>query len=310
MNPASRYDAILIVGFGGPTGPEEVRPFLDNVLRGRPVPKERYEEVVRHYEHIGGRSPYNEVATRISHGLKAELARAGVSIPVFLAMRNWKPYLADAIAEMASRGVRRALGFVLAAHRSDASWDRYIQAVSEARARAGASAPEVDYVSAWHDHPLFIEAAASAARDALKRLGSDQHEAQVVFTAHSIPVAMAAASPYVEQITESSRLVAGALGIKSWTLVFQSRSGSPREPWLEPDIGDALRKLAGKPVVVVPIGFVVDNVEVAYDLDVAAAAVARGAGVRMERAATVGEHPLFIKMMAAVVRAHLGAPRE
>jgi len=308
MSATSQYDAILIVGFGGPTGPEEVRPFLDNVLRGRPVPKERYEEVVRHYEQIGDRSPYNEVATRISHGLKAELARAGAAnIPVFLGMRNWKPYLADTIAEMASRGARRALGFVLAAHRSEASWDRYIHAVSEARAKAGASAPEVDYVPAWHDHPLFIEAAASGARDALARLGSDQHQAQVVFTAHSIPVAMAAASPYVEQITESSRLVAGALGIKSWTLVFQSRSGSPREPWLEPDIGDAIRKLSGKPVVVVPIGFVVDNVEVVYDLDIAAASVAREAGVKMQRAATVGEHPLFVKMIAAVVRAHLGA---
>ncbi len=304
MSAHPAYDAVLIVGFGGPTRREEIRPFLDNVLRGRPVPKERYEEVVRHYEHMGGASPYNELTIRQARALGAELDRDGPRIPVWVGMRNWEPYLAGAIAEMASHGVRHALGIIMAAHRSEASWDRYQQNVNEACEQVGDTAPAIVYPGPWHDHPLFIQAAAARVQEALGRIDAHSHpHAHLIFTAHSIPVAMASASRYVEQLTDSARLVARAVGIQSWTLAFQSRSGSPREPWLEPDIGDAIRKLgAGRTEIVMPIGFLCDHIEVLYDLDVEAARIAREAGVWMVRAPTVGDHPLFIKMLATIVR--------
>jgi protoporphyrin/coproporphyrin ferrochelatase len=292
-----------MIGFGGPTRADEIRPFLDNVLRGRPVSAQRYEQVVHHYEHLGGRSPYNELTMRQADALRAVLAREDPPIPVFVGMRNWEPYLADAIRELAACGVRRALGFIMAAYRSEASWERYQQNVCDAQQPAGAKVIEFDYPRPWHNHPLYIRAVAARVAEAIARLGADDlPRAQLIFTAHSIPVAMAAASPYVEQLTESSQLVAQALGLTSWTLAFQSRSGSPREPWLEPDIGDAIRKLGGRPAIVAPIGFLCDHVEVLYDLDVEAMQIAREAGVRMVRAPTVGDHPQFIEMMAAVIR--------
>jgi len=298
------YEAVLIIGFGGPTCREEIRPFLDNVLRGRPVPKERYEEVVRHYEHLGGASPYNDLTMRQAQALRAELDRNGREIPVFVGMRNSEPYLADAIREMAARGVRRALGFIMSAYRSEPSWDRYQQNVRDAREQAGGAAPEIDYPGPWHTHPLFIQATTARVSEALGRLDAHSHpHVHLIFTAHSIPVAMAEPARYVEQITESARLVASAAGVKFWTLAFQSRSGNPREAWLEPDIGDAIRKLgAGRTAIVVPIGFVCDHVEVLYDLDVEAARIARETGVWMVRAPTVGDHPRFIKMIASIVR--------
>ena len=301
---AVSYEAVLIIGFGGPTRREEIRPFLDNVLRGRPVPKERYEEVVRHYEHLGGRSPYNDLTMRQAGALRAELNRNGREIPVFVGMRNWEPYLAGALREMAARGVRRALGFIMAAHRSEPSWDRYQQKVRDAREEAGGAAPEIDYPAPWHTHPMFIQAATARVSEAMGRLDAHSHpHVHLIFTAHSIPVAMAEPARYVEQITESAQLVARAAGVKFWTLAFQSRSGNPREAWLEPDIGDAIRELgAGRTAIVVPIGFVCDHVEVLYDLDVEAARIAREAGVWMVRAPTVGDHPLFIKMIASIVR--------
>jgi protoporphyrin/coproporphyrin ferrochelatase len=298
-----RYEAVLMIGFGAPTGREEIRPFLEDLLRGRPVPKERVEEVVRHYEHIGGRSPYNELTMRQADALVAELRREGKPIPVFVGMRNWRPYLVDAMRAMGAAGVRRALGFILAAHRCEASWERYQETVRAAREEIGASACEVVYPPTWHNHPLFIRAVTARASEAIARFSAEERpRAHLIFTAHAIPVAMAAASPYVDQCTESSRLAADALGYKSFTLAFQSRSGNLGDPWLEPDIGDAIRKLAGAPAVVVPIGFLCDHLEVLYDLDVDAARIAREAGVHMERAATVGDHPLFIQMIASIVR--------
>ena len=202
--------------------------------------------------------------------------------------------------------MRRALGFVLAAHRCEASWDRYLLNVEEARERIGPAAPVVEYLGEWHAHPLFIEAAADRVADALARLEPVARDrAQLIFTAHSIPAAMAAASPYVEQLRESARLIADRLKRREWTLAFQSRSGSPRDPWLEPDVCDVLRGCRSRTAVVAPIGFVCDHVEVLYDLDVEAARVAREADVAMVRAATVGEHPRFIEMIAALIRERL-----
>jgi protoporphyrin/coproporphyrin ferrochelatase len=300
---------VLLIGFGGPTRAEEIRPFLDNVLRGRPVPRERYEEVVRHYEHIGGRSPYNDLTMRQAAALEAKLREGGAGLPVAVGMRNWSPSIADAMRELVARGARRLLGFIMAAFQSEASWERYQDAVREAAAELGEGAPRVDYLGPCWSHPLFIRAVAARAGDAFAALtAAERARAHLIFTAHSIPVAMAAHSPYVEQLSDSCRMVADALGRRDWTLAFQSRSGSPREPWLEPEIGSVLRGLgAGAAAVVVPIGFLCDHVEVLYDLDREAAQIARAAGVTMVRASAVNDHPAFIEMMAAMVRERLAA---
>jgi len=306
MSVDAQYGAVILIGFGGPTSPAEIRPFLDRVTAGRPIPRERYEEVVHHYEAIGGRSPFNEITERQATALRERLAREGVEIPVVLGMRNTSPWLEGTLRGLGLGGVRRALGFVLAAHRCEASWERYLRNVEEARERVGPPTPVVDYLGEWHAHPLFIEAAADRVADALARLEpAARGRAQLIFTAHSIPAAMAAAGPYVEQLRESARLITERLGRPQWTLAFQSRSGSPRDPWLEPDVCDVLRGLKGQTAVVAPIGFICDHVEVLYDLDVEAARVAREANVTMVRAATVGEHPRFIEMIAALIRERL-----
>lgn len=309
MNEPRGCDAVLIVGFGGPTRTDEIRPFLDNVLRGRPVLRERYEDVVHHYELLGGRSPYNDLTMRQADALRAELVRRAVETPVAVGMRNWRPYIDDALAALAHGGAHRVLAFIMAAHRSEASFERYQETIAAAIEKLEKLAPKIIYPEPWFAHPKFIAAIAARVAETLVPLdAADRARANLIFTAHSIPVAMAAASPYVEQLTESSRLVAAKLGFENWTLAFQSRSGRPRDPWLEPDIGAALRKLGrGAIAVVVPIGFLCDHVEVLYDLDVEAAAIAREAGVRMHRAATVSDHPEFIAMMAEIVCHHTRA---
>jgi ferrochelatase len=299
-------DAILLIGFGGPTRREEIRPFLDNVLRGRPIPKERYEEVVHHYEVMGGRSPYNEHTMRQADALRALLRRDGIDLPVVVGMRNWTPHLLDTIRELSANGAQRILGFILAAHRCEASWERYQTAVEDARSKIGPDAPQIEYPGPWHTHPKFIEAVAERAASAFAKLDEpERRRAELIFTAHSIPVPMANASGYADQIRESAAAVASRLGRDSWTLAFQSRSGAPRDPWLEPDIAEAIRKLDGRPAVVIPIGFLCDHVEVLYDLDVDAAKIARETGVKMVRAGTVADHPAFIETMAEIVRQHL-----
>jgi len=298
--------AVLLIGFGGPTRREEIRPFLDNILRGRPIPKERYEEVVHHYEVMGGRSPYNEHTMRQADALRARLRRDGIDIPVVVGMRNWEPYLIDTMRDLASRGTRRILGFILAAHRCEASWERYQVAADDAREKIGTDAPHLEYPEPWHAHPKFIEAVAERVSEAFARLDqSEAKRAELIFTAHSIPVPMDSASGYADQIRESAAAVASRLGRDSWTLAFQSRSGAPRDPWLEPDIAAAIRTLDGRLAVVMPIGFLCDHVEVLYDLDVEAAKTARECGAKMVRAGTVADHPAFIDMIAGIVRDHL-----
>jgi len=296
-------DGVLLLAFGGPTRAEEVRPFLANVLRGRSVPAERVEEVVRHYEAIGGRSPLNDLTFRQAHKLEATLAVTGPALRVYVGMRNWEPYVADTLVQMAGDGVRHAVGVILSPHASEASRERYMEEVNA----AGARAPTVRWVGAWHTHPLFVTAIADAVTAALVTLPAARRAAApLVFTAHSVPVAMAARAPYVAEVTASARAVAERLGRTRWQVAYQSRSGSPHEPWLEPDVNDALRALAAdgaRDVVVVPVGFVCDHVEVLYDLDVAARATARAAGLGFARASTVNDHPLFIQMLAEVVAA-------
>ncbi|MGO9060939.1 MAG: ferrochelatase [Candidatus Binataceae bacterium] len=301
MNPP--YDAVLMVGFGGPTRPEQIRPFLENVVRGRPIPASRLEEVVHHYEVIGGRSPYNELTLRQADALRALLKREGPAIAVYAGMRNWAPYLKDVMREAVAGGARRIFCFPMAPHRCEASWERYQDTVAQALTDLGNDAPAVNYLEPWHGHPLFVRAVASRIKETLEGMDpADRARAQIIFTAHSIPTAMDAQSGYSAQLMQSCRLAAQEIGIVRWRLAYQSRSGNPRDSWLEPDIGRVLAELGGQTVVVMPIGFICDHVEVLYDLDVEAAAIARGAGVAMRRAPTVGDHPLFIQMIADLLR--------
>jgi protoporphyrin/coproporphyrin ferrochelatase len=301
---ATQCDGVLLIGFGGPSGPDEIRPFLDRVLEGRVVPRERYEQVVHHYEVMGGRSPYNELTMRQAQALQDSLISRNIDLPVVVGMRNAKPFIADALRELAERGVGRALAFILSPYRCEASYERYQQDIYAARALINHPASDIEYPQCWHDHPSFIAAVVDRIREAA--IGHDRNwrSAELIFTAHSIPLAMASRAPYVEQLNQSAGLIADVLGVEHWTLAFQSRSGNPREPWLEPDIGTVLQKLAGRDVTVQPLGFLCDHVEVLYDLDVEAAKIAREVGVRMVRAGTVGDHPKFIEMITSIVAAH------
>jgi ferrochelatase len=299
-------DSVLLIAFGGPEKPEDVRPFLEIVTAGRQIPPERIEEVAHHYEAIGGRSPLNELTRRQAEGLRRLLVREGVTTPVYVGMRNWHPFLLETLAEMRDRGHRRALGIILSSFQTEASWERYVADVAAAREKLGAGAPEVVYAPAWAEHPLFIDAMVARAADALDEVPSRKREdALLIFTAHSVPVAMASGSPYARQLEAAALVIARQVDHPRWQIAYQSRSGSPREPWLEPDVCDVLRGAKGQGIedaVIVPIGFVCDHVEVLYDLDVEARAVAAESGVRLHRAETANDHPAFIAMLADLVR--------
>jgi protoporphyrin/coproporphyrin ferrochelatase len=304
----SSVDSVLLVAFGGPTAPHEIRPFLEIVTRGRGIPPERLEEVAHHYEAMpGGRSPLVELTFAQARALQDSLARGGPAMPVFVGMRNWHPFLHETLAEMSGKGARTSLAIILSPLRTEASWDRYMQDVAEARTRV-AGAPEVGFAPAWFERPRFVAAVADRARAALNEVPDDARaSAPLVFTAHSVPVAMAAVSPYVSDLTAASRAVARRLSHAQWSIAYQSRSGSLRQPWLEPDVNDVLRRLAGegkRHAVVVPIGFVCDHVELLYDLDVEARRVAGDVGIELHRAAAVNDHPEFVTMLAELVRAH------
>ncbi|MBM3819709.1 MAG: ferrochelatase [Acidimicrobiia bacterium] len=310
------FDSVLIVSFGGPQGLADIRPFLDNVLRGRRVAPERIEEVAHHYELFGGVSPITELTRKQAEGLRQRLAAAGHPLPVYVGMRNWRPFLADTLREMHDAGHRRAIGFIAAPHGSYSSREQYKENVEAARASLRASTGhdiEVTYTGPWFDHPLFIAANAAHVREARERLPADlRGAARLVFTAHSVPVPMADASRYREELVESGRLVAEAVGMRDWTVVYQSRSGRPSDPWLEPDVCDYLRREhAGglRAAVLCPVGFVCDHVEVLYDLDCEAAGVCRDIGLPMTRAEAVNDDPLFLDMMADVVMKQVASGR-
>ena len=302
------FDSVLVVSFGGPNGLADVRPFLERVLRGRRVSPERIEEVAHHYEMFGGVSPITELTKRQAEGLRQRLEAAGWPLPVFVGMRNWHPLLDDTLKEMWRSGARRAVGFITAAHHSYSSCQQYRENVAGARAALLAETGgdiDVTYVPSWFDHPLFVEANASHVRTAVKRLPADvRGGAQLIFTAHSIPLSMAESSLYREQLLASARRVASGAGITDWTLVYQSRSGRPGDPWLEPDVCDYVRQARANGVqaaVLCPIGFVCDHIEVRYDLDHEAAAVCAEIGLPMVRAEAVNDDPLYLDMMADMV---------
>ena len=303
MAGQDNYDAVLILSFGGPEKPDEVIPFLENVLRGRNVPRERLLAVAEHYYHFGGKSPINDQNRALIAGLEAEMLHNGPRLPVYWGNRNWHPYLADTLRQMRADGVRCALAFVTSVFSSYSGCRQYLEDIQRARAEAGDGAPEVEKLRSFYNHPLFIEAAVDRVRTALDEIPEDgRANVRLIYTAHSVPVAMAESSDYEKQLNESCRLVSEGLGIGGWQLVYQSRSGPPGQPWLEPDIGDVLRGLEpGAPVVVVPIGFISDHMEVLFDLDTEARAIAEERGLDMARAATVGVHPKFLSMIRELI---------
>ena len=310
------YDAILIVSFGGPEGMDDVMPFLENVLRGRNVPRERMLQVAQHYELFGGVSPINGRNRKLIAALREELEKAGPRLPIYWGNRNWQPMLVDTMQEMTNDGIRNALAFVTSAYSSYSSCRQYLEDIARAQAAVGPTAPHVDKLRAFYNHPGFIEANVAIVRAALDQiLEARRGEAEILFTAHSIPLSMAVNCDYETQLKEACRLVAEALGHKKWRLVFQSRSGPPTQPWLGPDVCDYLRQLkknGTSDVVVAPVGFVSDHMEIVYDLDTEARKLCEEIGLNMARAATAGTHPAFIRMIRELILERMvpGSPRR
>ena len=301
----SAYDAVLFVSFGGPDGPDDVIPFLENVLRGRNVPRERMLEVAEHYHHFGGKSPINEQNRALLDALTRELDRRGPRLPVYWGNRNWHPLLTDTLREMADAGVTRAIAFVTSGFSCYSGCRQYRENIAAAREPLGERAPLVDKIRVFFNHPGFVGPMAANLATALARFPArERANVPVLFTAHSIPCSMADTSRYVPQLEESCRLVADAAGVSDWRLVFQSRSGPPTQPWLEPDVCDEIRRLATrglKRLAVAPIGFISDHMEVLYDLDTEAAALCRELGIDMARVATVGTAPEFVAMVRDLI---------
>jgi protoporphyrin/coproporphyrin ferrochelatase len=299
------FDAILVVSFGGPEGPDDVMPFLENVTRGRGVPRERLLDVAHHYELFGGISPINEQNRALIAALEPELRAHGIDLPVYFGNRNWRPFIADAMAEMRDDGVRNALAFLTSAYSSYSGCRQYRENLFDAQQSVGADAPAVSRLRMLYNHPGFVEANVDHVREALAQVPDGSH---IAFTAHSIPVAMARNCAYEAQLRETARLVAEAVGVERWHVVYQSRSGPPQVPWLEPDVSDQLAALKdnGAPgVVVSPIGFVSDHLEVLYDLDVEARETADRIGLPFARAASAGTHPAFVAAIREAIAERL-----
>jgi protoporphyrin/coproporphyrin ferrochelatase len=299
------YDALLFVSFGGPEASEEVMPFLSNVLRGRNVPEARMREVAHHYELFGGVSPINGQNRRLISAVERELEARGPRLPVYWGNRNWHPLLADTLRRMRDDGIKNALAFVTSAYSSYSGCRQYREDIERAREAVGVDAPRVEKLRAFFNHPGFVRPNAENLRAALAEIPAERRAiTPVAFTAHSIPSVMAAGCDYERQLLETCRLVAEGAGHTSWRLVFQSRSGPPTQAWLEPDICDHLRELKGegvRDVVVAPVGFISDHMEVLYDLDTEAQQLAAELGLNLKRAATVGTHPEFVSMIRELI---------
>jgi ferrochelatase len=294
------FDALLVLSFGGPEGPEQVRPFLDNVTRGRNIPPERLDEVAEHYLHFGGVSPINGINRALIEQLRAEMP----DLPVYFGNRNWEPYVEDTVATMRDNGVRRAAVFTTSAWGGYSSCTQYVEDIARARAVVGAGAPELVKLRQYFDHPLLVEMYSEAVTEAMASLPG---AARVVFTAHSIPIAADdrhGPRLYSRQVAYAAGLVAAAAGLDDYDLVWQSRSGPPQVPWLEPDVGDHLSELEQrgvKAVVVCPIGFVADHIEVVWDLDHELRLQADAAGIALARAATPNADRRYAKLAAGLI---------
>jgi ferrochelatase len=308
------YDAVVLISFGGPEKPEDVMPFLENVTRGRNIPRERLLEVAEHYYHFGGKSPINDQSRALISALRQELDKHQIALPIYWGNRNWHPFLPDAFRQMRDAGVKRALALMTSAYSSYSGCRQYRENIAAAQAEIGEGAPAADKLRVFYNHPGFIEAMLDRVQTALAEFaGEDLSRIRFVATAHSIPSSMAQTSDYEKQLRETTRLVAEGAGFTAWDLVYQSRSGPPSQAWLEPDILDHLRQLHGeevKNVIVVPLGFISDHLEVLYDLDHEAQALAQELGMKMVRAATAGTHPAFVRMLRQLIQERLSeAPK-
>ncbi len=311
------YDAILVVSFGGPESHDDVIPFLENVLRGRNVPRERMLEVAEHYYHFDGKSPINQQTRELIAAIEGELAQYGPNLPVYWGNRNWHPMLADTLQRMKEDGIRRALAFVTSAYSSYSGCRQYRQDIARAQAAVGAGAPEIDKIRQFFNHPGFIDATEDRMRAAVSELpASARDNIQIVYVAHSVPISMASSCDYVSQLEEVRKLVSARMGITNDVLVYQSRSGPPTQPWLEPDILEHLRAVKERnqasAVVVAPVSFISDHMEVLYDLDTEARQLCDSLGLSMARAKTVGVHPKFVAMIRELIleRTSPGAERR
>lgn len=298
-----QFDALLLLSFGGPEGPEQVMPFLENVTRGRGIPRERLESVAEHYYHFGGVSPINGINRALIEQIRTELADRGEELPIYFGNRNWHPLAEDTVAQMAADGVRRAAVFSTSAWGGYSGCTQYHEDIGRARAAVGAAAPELVKLRQYFDHPLLVEMFADAVGEAAAQLPDDlRGEARLVFTAHSIPFrTLDRCGPglYPRQVGYASSLIAAAAGYDDYDVVWQSRSGPPQVPWLEPDVGDHLSALAEagtKSVIVCPVGFVADHIEVVWDLDNELAEQAAELGVALARATTPNAQPRFARL--------------
>jgi ferrochelatase len=309
-------DAILLLSFGGPDRPDEVMPFLETVLRGRNVPRERMLEVAEHYYHFGGKSPINGQNRALLEALREVLAVEGPALPLYWGNRNWHPLLAETLRQMAADGVRRAFAFVTSAYSSYSGCRQYLEDIARAREAVSPGAPEVLKLRVFYNHPGFIEPMADRVRAAFDNIPAARRDrAALAFTAHSVPVSMAETSRYVQQVEEACRLVAERVGRPQYRLVYQSRSGAPGQPWLGPDVLEYLRELAAssdvRDVLLAPIGFISDHMEVVYDLDTEARQLCEDLDLKMVRAQTVGADPRFAGMIRELVLERIGeAPRR
>ena len=300
------YDALLVVSFGGPNGPDDVMPFLENVLRGKNVPRERMLEVSEHYQHFGGKSPINDQNLALIEAIKADLAANGIDLPVYWGNRNWHPMFADTLEQMKKDGIKKSLAFFTSIFSCYSGCRQYRENIIEAQEQVGPDAPEVHKLRMAFNHPLYIGASADRVQKALDQIPESRRSAaRVVFTAHSIPLSMAENCKYETQLNEASRLIMEAIGENPWDLVYQSRSGPPQQPWLDPDICDHIQALhdAGgiEDMVIMPVGFVSDHMEVMFDLDTEAMDLCKELSINMVRAGSVGVHPQFVSMVSQLI---------
>ncbi len=300
------YQALLIVSFGGPEGPDDVMPFLENVLRGKNVPRQRMLEVAEHYMHFGGISPINAQCRELIASLASELAANSISIPIYWGNRNWHPLLSDTIRQMADDGIERALAFFTSSFSSYSGCRQYRENIADACALLGERAPQIDRLRLPFNHPDFIDAQAELLQRTLSQIPKlERRNVPVLFCAHSIPVSMAENCLYESQLREVGRLVSETSSVDRWELVFQSRSGPPQQPWLEPDVCDRIRQLKESEnisrVVVDPIGFISDHIEVLYDLDCEAKSACDSLGIQLHRVPTVGTHPRYIELIRKLI---------
>lgn len=312
---SASYDAIIVVSFGGPEGPDDVIPFLENVTRGRGIPEERLREVAKNYELFGGVSPINARNRELIAALEARLGDQGPDLPVYFGNRNWHPYLEDTVRRMADDGVRRGLALVTSAYSSYSGCRQYRESIAKAREAVGVAAPVIDKLRAFWNHPGFIAPMVESVDAAMGAIAPERRgRARLVFSAHSLPLSMARSSDYETQLRDACELVATRLAEPvAWDLVFQSRSGPPAQPWLEPDIRDHLTALAEqgvRDVVNMPIGFISDHMEVIFDLDTQAKERAVDLGIDFIRVPTVGAHPTFVDMVRELIMERIEPARE